>query len=83
MPDPRHLRVALARFADVRITLLHREDPGLRRELEEISQALCAMTGTATIDDALPAADAMLARSSRRRPAPAGGAAAAGMVTAA
>ncbi|MFF8293387.1 DUF5133 domain-containing protein [Streptomyces sp. NPDC016309] len=77
MSDPRHLRAVLARFADVRITLLRHEDPVLRRELDEISRTLCALTGTRTVEDALAAADAALARSARRRPEETAGAPAA------
>jgi hypothetical protein len=83
MPDPRELRVLLARFADVRITLLRRDDPALRRELDRISQTLCVMTGTRTTGDALAAADTILARPSRRQPAEETPGTSAGVVTAA
>ncbi|MFF8831180.1 DUF5133 domain-containing protein [Streptomyces sp. NPDC015131] len=69
VPDTRELRVLLARYADARITLARREDPAVRRELERVSGALCAMTGTRAVEDALPAADRLLAvAATRRRP---------------
>ncbi|MET9803058.1 DUF5133 domain-containing protein [Streptomyces sp. NPDC006368] len=69
LPDPRELRTLLARFADVRITLVHRHDPALQRELDDISYSLCVMTGTRELADALAAADAILAEPRRAHPA--------------
>ncbi|MFI9122171.1 DUF5133 domain-containing protein [Streptomyces bikiniensis] len=75
IPDSRTLRSLLARYADLRIA----EARGERRDgqlLEDVSRTLCAATGTTCVEDALVAADALLAASRARgaRPAPSGAA---------
>ncbi|MGW9439183.1 DUF5133 domain-containing protein [Streptomyces sp. NPDC055607] len=75
IPDPRTLRSLLTRYADLRIA----EARGERREgqpLEDVSYTLCVATGTTRIEDALAAADVLLAASRARgaRPVPSGAA---------
>ncbi|MFJ4868925.1 DUF5133 domain-containing protein [Streptomyces sp. NPDC088757] len=68
IPDPRTLRSLLTRYADLRIA----EARGERREgqpLEDVSYTLCVATGTTRIEDALAAADVLLAASRARRSA--------------
>ncbi|MCI3900459.1 DUF5133 domain-containing protein [Streptomyces spectabilis] len=59
MPDPKALRVLLARYADLRIAAPPTE--ATRRALEDVSYTLCVMTGVNRVDDALGVADALLA----------------------
>ncbi|GHE40987.1 hypothetical protein GCM10018785_08170 [Streptomyces longispororuber] len=59
MPDPKQLRVLLARYADLRIAAPPTE--ANRRALEDVSYTLCVLTGATTIEDALGVADALLA----------------------
>ncbi|WP_282794542.1 DUF5133 domain-containing protein [Streptomyces sp. CC224B] len=59
MPDPKQLRVLLARYADLRIAAPPTE--ANRRALEDVTYTLCVLTGATTIDDALGIADALLA----------------------
>ncbi|MGV9691990.1 DUF5133 domain-containing protein [Streptomyces sp. NPDC003444] len=64
-PDPRTLRSLLTRYADLRIA----EARGEKRDgqlLEDVSRALCAATGTTRVEDALAAADALLAAARAR-----------------
>ncbi|WP_318783803.1 DUF5133 domain-containing protein [Streptomyces spectabilis] len=61
MPDPKALRVLLARYADLRIAAPPTE--AARRALEDVSYTLCVMTGVNRVDDALGVADALLAGS--------------------
>ncbi|MFJ8034774.1 DUF5133 domain-containing protein [Streptomyces sp. NPDC096032] len=60
LPAEKELRTVLARFAEARFR--HDLQPTGRssRELEDTSARLCAMTGTASVDQALAAADALL-----------------------
>ncbi|MEU5792663.1 DUF5133 domain-containing protein [Streptomyces lavendulae] len=62
LPAEKEVRALLARFAEARFR--HDLQPTGRssRELEETSSALCVMTGTRTVDEALAAADALLER---------------------
>ncbi|MFJ8091246.1 DUF5133 domain-containing protein [Streptomyces griseofuscus] len=62
LPAEKEVRTLLARFAEARFR--HDLQPTGRssRELEDTSSALCAMTGTRTVDEALAAADALLDR---------------------
>ncbi|KUL69004.1 MULTISPECIES: DUF5133 domain-containing protein [unclassified Streptomyces] len=62
LPAEKELRGALARFAQARIA--HDVLPTGRtsRALEDATYTLCVMTGSRTADDALRAADALLAR---------------------
>ncbi|MGW5327036.1 DUF5133 domain-containing protein [Streptomyces sp. NPDC004014] len=62
LPAEKELRSVLARFAEARFR--HDLQPTGRssRELEDTSYTLCVMTGTRTIDEALAAADALLAQ---------------------
>ncbi|MCS0636888.1 DUF5133 domain-containing protein [Streptomyces sp. LP05-1] len=64
LSDPRQLRLLLARYADLRIAQVRgeRRRPG---DLEELVATLCAVTGTAHIDEAVAAADALLAETGR------------------
>lgn len=68
MPDPRHVRTLLARYASARIALSERSaSPTWQQELEDVTNALCAATGTASITDALTAADLILANSAQAK----------------
>ncbi|MYU02658.1 DUF5133 domain-containing protein [Streptomyces sp. SID8366] len=62
LPAEKEVRALLARFAEARFR--HDLQPTGRssRELEDTSCALCVMTGTRTVDEALAAADALLDR---------------------
>ncbi|MEU0235099.1 MULTISPECIES: DUF5133 domain-containing protein [unclassified Streptomyces] len=71
IPDSRTLRSLLTRYADLRIA----EARGERREgerLEDVSYTLCVVTGTTRVEDALAAADTLLAahRGPKVRPVP-------------
>ncbi|KOX36342.1 methionine ABC transporter ATP-binding protein [Streptomyces sp. NRRL F-6491] len=71
IPEPRALRSLLTRYADLRIA----EARGEKRDgrlLDDVSYTLCVATGTTRIEDALAAADVLLAASRARsaRPAP-------------
>ncbi|MFF8382271.1 DUF5133 domain-containing protein [Streptomyces kanasensis] len=59
-PAPQYLRTLLARYADLRIAQ-SRGEKGLQHRLDDVVYTLCVATGTACVDDALAAADAMLA----------------------
>ncbi|MEW2527094.1 DUF5133 domain-containing protein [Streptomyces sp. NPDC047071] len=59
MPDPKTLRVMLARYADLRIAAPPTE--AARRALEDVSYTLCVLTGATRVEDALDIADALLA----------------------
>ncbi|MFF5387693.1 DUF5133 domain-containing protein [Streptomyces sp. NPDC013012] len=70
-PDSRLLRSLLTRYADLRIA----EARGEKREgqrLEDVCYTLCVMTGTNRVEDALAAADSLLAaaRVTKVRPQP-------------
>lgn len=69
MPDPQYLRSLLARYATVRIALAQGDVRASTQELEDVTYTLCVTTGTNTIDDALAAADAVLARQRPGKPA--------------
>ncbi|MYQ64706.1 protein of unknown function [Streptomyces sp. SolWspMP-5a-2] len=58
--DPKAVRTLLTRYATLRIAQARRESPSASRELAEVGQALCALTGAATVEDAVAAADALL-----------------------
>lgn len=62
MPDPKSIRFLLSRYADLRIRCAERETQETLRALEDVSYTLCVSTGTATVREALAAADAMLAQ---------------------
>ncbi|WP_313896669.1 DUF5133 domain-containing protein [Streptomyces sp. GC420] len=64
---PKLVRTLLARFADLRIGNAYRETADTARELEHVIRSLCAATGTATLDEALRAADALLEQCCARR----------------
>ncbi|MFD3548676.1 DUF5133 domain-containing protein [Streptomyces sp. NPDC058655] len=66
-PAPAVLRGLLSRYADAQITLIREDSPAVRLKLENVSFTLCVATATTNIQDALVAADAMLAAPS---PAP-------------
>ncbi|WP_031099285.1 MULTISPECIES: DUF5133 domain-containing protein [unclassified Streptomyces] len=62
LPAEKELRAVLARFADARFRHDLQPTGYSSRELEDVSYALCAMTGTQSVDQALVAADALLER---------------------
>ncbi|WP_234334191.1 DUF5133 domain-containing protein [Streptomyces sp. NRRL B-1347] len=59
MPDPKALRVLLARYAELRIAAPPTE--ATRRALADVSYTLCVLTGVNRVDDALDVADTLLA----------------------
>ncbi|MFJ3231241.1 DUF5133 domain-containing protein [Streptomyces sp. NPDC086787] len=60
LPAEKELRSVLARFAEVRIRHDLQPTGHSSRELEDITNTLCVMTGTKTIDEALADADDQL-----------------------
>ncbi|WP_346347222.1 DUF5133 domain-containing protein [Streptomyces sp. YIM 121038] len=77
MPDPKTLRVMLARYADLRIAAPPTE--AARRALEDVSYTLCVLTGVTRVDDALRVADALLAEAGARSGRPGAGSPRAGV----
>ncbi|MFJ3222600.1 DUF5133 domain-containing protein [Streptomyces sp. NPDC086783] len=67
MPDPRHVRTLLARYASARIALAEKSTPAWQRELDDVTRALCALTGTRSIADAVSKADDILDRHVRKQ----------------
>ncbi|WP_030613255.1 DUF5133 domain-containing protein [Streptomyces achromogenes] len=68
LPTERELREALARFAQARIEHDVHPTGSTSRALEDATYALCVMTGARTIEQALPAADALLEEHAGRTP---------------
>ncbi|MGM9469464.1 DUF5133 domain-containing protein [Streptomyces murinus] len=62
LPTEKEVRALLARFAEARFRHDLQPTGRSRRELEDTSSALCVMTGTRTVDEALAAADVLLDR---------------------
>ena len=60
VPDPKVVRTLLTRYASLRIAQAEREKPQAARELADISRALCAAMGAASVEDAIAKADALL-----------------------
>ncbi|WP_256107626.1 DUF5133 domain-containing protein [Streptomyces sp. ODS05-4] len=60
LPDPRYLRELLTRYAELRIAQA-RGERACPEALADVAYTLCVATGTRRIDDALAAADRMLA----------------------
>ncbi|MEU5984371.1 DUF5133 domain-containing protein [Streptomyces sp. NPDC047434] len=68
-PDSHDIRTMLARYADLRIA----QARGERRDaqaLRNISRALCDITGSTSIEEALEIADTLLLTPQVRRPRP-------------
>ncbi|MEU6488326.1 DUF5133 domain-containing protein [Streptomyces sp. NPDC046887] len=70
LPDPRYLRTLLARYADLRIGQA-RGERSCPEALADVTYTLCVATGTRRIDDALAAADRILAEGRASVPVPA------------
>ncbi|MGW5369742.1 DUF5133 domain-containing protein [Streptomyces sp. NPDC004009] len=70
LPAEKELRSVLARFAEARFRHDLRPTGRSSRELEDTSYTLCVMTGTQSIDEALAAADVLLAQLSANRRTP-------------
>ncbi|MFD5453476.1 DUF5133 domain-containing protein [Streptomyces sp. NPDC003470] len=62
LPAEKELRAVLARFAQARIEHDVRPTGYTSRALEDATYTLCVMTGSRTADEALLAADTLLAR---------------------
>ncbi|MFF5159376.1 DUF5133 domain-containing protein [Streptomyces sp. NPDC000348] len=60
VPDPKVVRRLLTRYATLRIAQAERHSPAAARELDDVSDALCAMTGASRVHDAIALADALL-----------------------
>ena len=60
VPDPKVVRTLLTRYASLRIAQAEREKPQAARELADVSRALCAVMGVASVEDAIAKADALL-----------------------
>ncbi|MFJ8790717.1 DUF5133 domain-containing protein [Streptomyces sp. NPDC102462] len=62
VPDPKVVRKLLTRYASLRIAQAERPTPAAARDLAEVTRALCAMTGTADVREAIARADVLLIR---------------------
>ncbi|MEU5312544.1 DUF5133 domain-containing protein [Streptomyces sp. NPDC021562] len=62
LPAEKELRAVLAKFAQARIEHDVRPTGRTSRALEDVTHTLCALTGARTVEQALPAADALLQR---------------------
>ncbi|MFJ5273510.1 DUF5133 domain-containing protein [Streptomyces sp. NPDC088358] len=62
-PHPKVVRTLLARYAEARFAHAHAEDARTARVLADVAYTLCVTTGTATVEDAIAAADVILERS--------------------
>ncbi|MFD7705284.1 DUF5133 domain-containing protein [Streptomyces caelestis] len=71
-PDPKVVRRLLTRYATLRIAQAERYSSEAARELDDVSETLCVMTGASRVQDAIALADALLeeARTAARRAAP-------------
>ncbi|MEW1642760.1 MULTISPECIES: DUF5133 domain-containing protein [unclassified Streptomyces] len=61
VPDPKAVRTLLTRYAVLRISQAERQHPQTAAELNDVVHALCVMTGTTGIREAIDRADALLA----------------------
>lgn len=68
VPDPKAVRKLLTRYAVLRISQAEKHRPQAATELNEVSRALCVMTGTTGIREAIVKADALLAAARGTRP---------------
>ncbi|WP_326615778.1 DUF5133 domain-containing protein [Streptomyces decoyicus] len=71
MPDPKDVRALLSRYAAARLAHEERETLKTATQLDDVSYTLCVATATTEINDALAAADRLLAQpppSARSRP---------------
>ncbi|MET8291823.1 DUF5133 domain-containing protein [Streptomyces sp. NPDC048448] len=69
-PHPKVVRTLLARYAEARFAHAHAEDARTARVLADVAYTLCVTTGTATVEDAITAADVLLERSRSGHAAP-------------
>ncbi|MER6532294.1 DUF5133 domain-containing protein [Streptomyces sp. 900105755] len=60
-PRPQVLRGLLARYAEACARVLEADTAARRRALQDIAYTLCVITGTCEVEDALAAADRLLA----------------------
>lgn len=60
VPDPKAVRTLLTRYASLRIAQAERDGPRTARELADVSRALCVMTGTTSVEEAIAKADVLL-----------------------
>ncbi|MCX4430309.1 MULTISPECIES: DUF5133 domain-containing protein [Streptomyces] len=67
-PHPKVLRTLLAHYAEARFAHAHSSDSRTARDLDNVAYTLCVTTATATVEDAIAAADVLLesARSGQR-----------------
>ncbi|MGV9345678.1 DUF5133 domain-containing protein [Streptomyces spiralis] len=66
VPDPKVVRGLLTRYASLRIALAEGGRPATERELEDVRYTLCVTMGTRNLQEAIEAADALLAAGQRR-----------------
>ncbi|MFJ1611096.1 DUF5133 domain-containing protein [Streptomyces sp. NPDC088253] len=59
-PHPKVLRTLLARYAEARFAHAHSSDSRTARDLDNVAYTLCVTTATATVEDAIAAADVLL-----------------------
>ncbi|MFF8788720.1 DUF5133 domain-containing protein [Streptomyces sp. NPDC015125] len=62
MPDPKDVRTLLSRYADARLAHAERSTLKSATRLDDVSYTLCVATATTQINDALAAADRILAQ---------------------
>ncbi|MEU0290260.1 DUF5133 domain-containing protein [Streptomyces sp. NPDC005908] len=65
VPDPKVVRHLLTRYATLRIAQAERHSPALARELDDVTDALRAMTGASSVHEAVERADDLLAGGGR------------------
>ncbi|WP_329242625.1 DUF5133 domain-containing protein [Streptomyces sp. NBC_01478] len=68
VPDPKAVRKLLTRYAVLRISQAEKHRPQAAAELNDVSHALCVMTGATGIREAIVKADALLAAARGTRP---------------
>lgn len=61
-PRPQVLRALLAQYAEACVRVLEDDTPARRLVLRDTAYTLCVITGTGAIQDALAAADQVLAQ---------------------
>ncbi|MFD5628986.1 MULTISPECIES: DUF5133 domain-containing protein [unclassified Streptomyces] len=58
--DPMVLRTLLARYAEARFAYAHSVNARTAEALDEVADTLCAATASATVEEAIAAADMVL-----------------------
>ncbi|MFG2721711.1 DUF5133 domain-containing protein [Streptomyces sp. NPDC048416] len=68
-PHPKTLRLLLAQYAEARIAHAYQQNPRAAEQLKDVSSTLCVVTATSCVEDAIAAADLLLAQASTVREA--------------